>query len=335
MFLLPFCPDAAEYIFARGIFRVLSAGIGFVSGLFPFSVTEVLLYAVLVALLICIVSMCLKRLRVVVFFRITGWVLSCFILLYVLMHGANFYRYRTDQLLVLDRAVSTDDLFYVCSQLAQEASALRIQTQEDQEGCFRLTEGVDDALLHTDEFYALLAEQYDFLSDPVKRAKGVWISPLWSYTGITGMYMPLLAEANINTDVPQSSIYITIAHELAHTKGFAREDECNFWAYLACSRSANIDARYSAYLFAYQYLSSELYALDRDLYNAVADEISEDVKRDIMQLSAYWKMHSGTIGQISQQVNDAFIRAQGEQAGIKSYDMVTYLIVAYEMQAGM
>ncbi len=81
--------------------------------------------------------------------------------------------------------------------------------------------------------------------------KPVQLSHWWSYTGITGMYFPFFAEANVNIDVPDSGIPATAAHELAHTRGFAREDECNFLAYLACIHHSSGDVRYSGYLSAY------------------------------------------------------------------------------------
>ena len=40
----------------------------------------------------------------------------------------------------------------------------------------------------------------------------------------------------------------TAAHELAHTRGFAREDECNFFAFLTSIASDSADCRYSGYL---------------------------------------------------------------------------------------
>lgn len=334
MLLLPFSPDAAEYVFARGIFRGLSSVIGFLTGLFPFSLTEWVLYAGCAALLLCIVLMLLKRLRIRRFFHVLGGILSCAFLLYVLMHGANFYRYETERLLGLDKNVSVRELYRVCVYAAEQANALRVQTLEDDSGCFCLSGGMDAVFSQTDGFYESLENEYTFLSDPVSRPKGVLISPLWSYTGITGMYMPLLAEANINTDIPHSSLYMTAAHELAHTKGFAREDECNFWAYLACSQSGNTDARYSAYLFAYRCLSAELYAADRELYLDVAGKIGEQVQKDLQQSFSYWNEHSGAVSDISDRINDSFIKSQGQAEGTASYNRAALLIAAYEVSAG-
>ena len=41
-FVLPFFPNIAEYVFARGIFRVLSTVLSFITGYIPFSLTELL-----------------------------------------------------------------------------------------------------------------------------------------------------------------------------------------------------------------------------------------------------------------------------------------------------
>lgn len=330
LLILSFSADVAEYVFARGIFRGLSSLIGFVSGLFPFSVTEFALYAGIVGLILLI----LKKVRVRKVLHISGWVLSFAFLLYVLLHGANFYRYQTSDLLNLEEDISTQDLYRVCSYTAQQATELRMQTQEDEQGRFRLREGVQTVLTNTNCFYEVLQSEYDFLYGSVNRVKDVLISPLWSYTGITGMYMPLFAEANVNTDIPESELYMTAAHELAHTKGFARENECNFWAYLACMQSKDTDARYSAYLFAYRCLSAELYKQDRVLYQAAAVILSQEVRADICESYEYWQAHSGIISDAGEQINDTFIKAQGQADGIASYNRAALLIAAYEIRQG-
>ena len=331
LLVLPHFPDLAEYGFSRGVFRIFSYAIGTITSVFPFSISEILLYAGILAVIIILILLILKRIKWRKVAQVFGWIFSCLFLLYVVMHGANFYRYDLTQLMHLPEVDSDSQLLYdVCVETAQKASELRVNLKEDEQGYFCLENGISEVLQNADKLYENLYETYPFLSDPVKRVKGVWISPLWSYTGISGIYIPFFAEANINTDAPESSLYLSAAHELAHTKGFAKEDECNFLAYLACVNSGNEQAMYSAYLFAYRYLSAELYTQNVELYQQTTSFLSDGVRRDLIQENEYWAAHSGVVQTVSNQVNDTFIKSQGQAEGTQSYNQVVRLILSYE-----
>jgi hypothetical protein len=75
------------------------------------------------------------------------------------------------------------------------------------------------------------------------------------------VYCPWLGESNVNTDIPHSEIPHTAAHEVAHTMGFAREDACNFIAYLGCITSNDPDYVYSVYLINFVKMDECLMAI--------------------------------------------------------------------------
>ena len=334
---LPHAPQVAEWVFARGIFRVLSVLVGSLVALLPFSLTELAAVLALPALLLLLVLF-VRRLRRTASRRaavgraVRGvcWVVSSAFCLYMLLHGANFYRLSAAELLDIDPAVqSPETLLAVCVELAEHASAERALVSEDADGCMVLTDGVQAALRQADDGYRALDDDYPVLWGGVWRAKPVLLSHWWSYTGIAGMYFPLLAEANVNTDMPDSEIPATAAHELAHTRGFAREDECNFFAYLACIQNDSADIRYSGYLLAYVYCSNALYDYSPAMWEEAAAHLSDGVRRDLAQRSAYWRSFEGEVQQASTSVNNAFIQAQGDEDGVLSYDRVVGLIVGY------
>lgn len=69
------------------------------------------------------------------------------------------------------------------------------------------------------------------LPDLPLNPKPVANSWLMSRAQLTGQFT-FTYEANINILAPDYTIPATICHELAHTRGFMREDEANFIAYL-------------------------------------------------------------------------------------------------------
>lgn len=332
--LLPHCPWVAEYVFARGIYRVLNAVIGWVVALLPFSLTE--LSAVLAIPFAAVFTVwlirrfrrqdCAARWRTG---RRIGAVMSAVLLLYMLMHGAQFYRVPLGEQMEIKTSDDPAVLERVCVWLAQQASAAREEVAEDENGCMQLSQSAYLTLCEADAGYDALRERWPFLQTAVWRAKPVMLSHPWSYTGITGMYFPMYAEANVNIDVPHSQLPFNAAHEIGHTCGFAREDECNFLAFLSCIHSPSADYRYAGYLNGYVHCSNALYAVDRERWQAVSAYCSEAVRRDLQQQRDYWKSFEGPIRDISTSVNDSFLTSQGQTQGVRSYGMVTELILGW------
>ena len=75
------------------------------------------------------------------------------------------------------------------------------------------------------ELYAALEEDFPCLQGAPLRAKGVKLSRLMSYIDFTGFFFPFTGEANVNTDFPPSLFAATVAHELAHQRGVAKEQD--------------------------------------------------------------------------------------------------------------
>lgn len=121
----------------------------------------------------------------------------------------------------------------------------------------------------------------------------------------------------------------TATHELAHTMGFAKENECNFLAWLACSVSNQPDYVYSGYLQAFIYCSNALYKADKELWRQAYAKCSDGLIRDLKQRSDYWKSFEGEIQYSSQKFNDSFIKANGVESGVFSYNEMVELMLRY------
>ena len=80
--------------------------------------------------------------------------------------------------------------------------------------------------------------------------------------GFSGYINPFTLEANINYNIPNISLPVTITHEIAHQIGYAFEDEANFIAIKTLTKSKNNYLRYSGNLMAVQYLLSEIRKLE-------------------------------------------------------------------------
>ena len=336
-FVLPYFPRFTEYIFSRGIFRIIGFPLQWIMSIFPFSFTEMLvlfaLPGIITLLVIWIVRIIKRTDKIKVFekgVRFTAWCLSISLLVYMIMHGANYNRMPLSELLELpSRGYTAEDLYAVACEVGEKAANSRLKLKEDKNGCTILSVSKGELLTQVDDCYDNLKKDYPFLKSAVWRVKSVIHSHSWSYTGITGVYCPWTSEANVNTDVPDFEIPHTAAHEMAHTMGIAREDECNFIAFLACIKSGIADYEYSGYLSAYSYCLNALYDADTELWKKALSHCSEGVIRDLNYNNSYWEQFEGEVMESATDFNDSFIKANGVESGVLSYSQMVELLLRY------
>ena len=185
---------------------------------------------------------------------------------------------------------------------------------------------MNDKLL---EAYDRICDKYSFVQNLHSRVKPIMLSEPLSYTHITGIYSFFTGEANININFPDYSIPFTAAHELAHQRGIAREDEANFMAFLVCIEADSAYIRYSGYVQLYEYVLSSLADADRAAYIKNWNSVPEPVRKEMAAFGIFFKKYQNSkVSEVTDKVNDKFLTSQGT-AGTKSYGMVVDLAVAY------
>lgn len=151
-------------------------------------------------------------------------------------------------------------------------------------------------------------------------------------TNVAGIYNPFSGEGNVSTALMPVQIPFTMAHEMAHGHGFGDEGTCNFWALLACEGSADPMVRYSGYLAWWRYLAREVYSREPDIYKALFAEQSEGLKADLTAIRNNSRKYSGAISRLGSKVNDTYLKAQGVEGGIKNYNRVVLMRLAFAKQ---
>lgn len=336
-FLLPLFPEFTEYAVSRGAGKLVTVPLGFVSSLLPVSLTELLAVLALPLLIFALVMFLIhikrskeRRRTVLGGARCVCGFLSFAVLLYMLAHGANYYRVSVEELMELDTSPKTaEQLLAVCRELAEGAKEARQYLEEDGSGCVIFSEDIWTELTRAGNGYRPLERQYPFLMTGTWRQKPVMLSYYWSYTGIVGMYFPFFAECNVNIEQPDFCVPFTASHESAHSRGIAFENECNFLAFLSCINSEYPEYRYSGYMNAYKYCANALYAYDKDMWREARQSCSDGMIRDFTAENEYIDRFKGEVREVSNSVNDAFIKSQGVADGRLSYDRVTALVLAY------
>lgn len=331
--------DFAEKVFALHIYKWLSQIISMITGILPFSLAEILILILPFTFLFLFIRFIIKLIRVKENRAARLWkgilnvlcMLSVALFLFVILGGINYYRYSFRHYSNLEvRDSSVQELYDLTHSLAMDANQLREMTNGvDENGAFQLTLSMNELADHAADAMTKLSEDYPILGGNYGAPKPVLTSSLMSYTEITGIFIPFTMEANVNVDIPDYSIPSTMLHELAHLRGFMREDEANFIAYLAGMKSEHPELNYSSTMLALIISGNALYKENTELYFEIRDQYSEKVLTDIRENSRYWQQYEDTVvSTVSNKINDTYLKANDQSDGVKSYGRMVDLLLA-------
>ncbi len=161
-------------------------------------------------------------------------------------------------------------------------------------------------------------------SFPVK--KSLFSTPL-SYMGFSGYINPFTLEANINYNIPDISLPVTVSHEIAHQIGYAFEDEANYIAIETLSNSKNNYLRYSGNLMAVQYLLAEIKKINPQLHKLYIKDLNVGVIKNIQQKNEYYLKYQNKYESFFKKNYDIFLKINNQKAGIKTYSLVVDLLI--------
>jgi len=303
----------------------------------PFSLAEIMLMLsplILVALIVYAIKTHLQSWRSVGMYLLKVISVVCvFAILFVTNFAAGYYgvTLSDESKLDLDRKkVSAEELYttalHLIEDVRREAELVEFAEKDFSIMPYSISEMNRKLLDAYDNFCA----DHDFIAHFNSRVKPVILSEAMSYTHITGVYSYFSGEANINVNFPDYTIPYTAAHEMAHQRGIAREDEANFIAFLVCISSDDAYIRYSGYLNLYEYVASSLYSADPELYFEARGQLPMTVRYEMSAYSKFFdKYRDSVAGEVSGTINDLYLKGNGTE-GTRSYGLVVDLAVAYD-----
>lgn len=187
----------------------------------------------------------------------------------------------------------------------------------------------EDILNKSVELFDATLDEFPCLAGPRVAAKPVYFSRVLSYLDFTGFFFPFTGEANVNTDFPPGLFASTVAHELSHQRGVAKEQEANFAAVLTCLNYGDADYCYSAALLAYTHLGNALYSADYEAWEGIYASLDENIKKDFANDRAYWRQFETPVQSVSNSVYEGFLYSYEQTLGLKSYGACVDLLVDY------
>ncbi len=320
-------PETVEQYYSRGLYPLLVRSFAPLVSLVDISLGEVLLLLLAFGGLYLIIRN--WRLLAAWGFKKTVWVVaeSIFVVIIVfqLVWGLNYSRMPMKDTLNLDvHPRQAQEVYETLIFHIERAGALRE----------KLDMRVAPEKINLWMGFENLPEAYDPFKVVAGRAKPLVSSVFFSYAGISGIYNPFLAEPNYNALQRPFMKPVVMAHEIAHLQGVAREDEANFIAVMACISHQDAYVQYSGHLLAVIHLLGALYDSDQRLWLKARKQITPDVEGDLISNNAFWRAYDGWFEEVSSDLNDTYLKANGQQDGIMSYGrMVDLLLAVYEQGA--
>ena len=312
-------PGFGEW-YAVTVYPFIVGTLGRISGIFPFSVVESAVYFLIAAAVWYTVTH-IRRIKMVLvraLFLLTG-----IFFLFTFNCGVNYYRKPFSSYSGLEvRKSSKDELTELCAALTKTVN----QYCEDGVGAAMERK---DANREGVAAMRRLGEQYPQLAGYYPRPKPLAWSYFFSVQQLCGQYSPFTVEANYNREMPDYNIPHTICHELSHLRGFMREDEANFIGYLACIGSDSPSYRYSGYLTGWVYATNALAKTDMDAYLELCGALDERAWVDLRGNNEFWARYDGKAAEVSNQLNDTYLKINNQADGVKSYGRVVDLMLAY------
>ena len=301
----------------------------------PFSGAEILILMMPVILVVLTVfgakNYCDSNRSLLVYLGIISSGLCVVGIIFVWSFAAGYYAKPLDEKLSISRAPSTvSELSSTADLLSDELDGLVDEITFLPDGSSVMPYSIGEMNAKILDAYDALQEKQAFVQTFYSRVKPVMLSEAMSYTHITGVYSFFTGEANLNVNFPDYTLPFTTAHELAHQRGIAREDEANFVAFLVCAESDDPYIRYSGYLSLYEYVSVALATSDYASYKVSYANLPSEVRGERRAyLNFFEKYRDNVAATVSETTNNAYLQSQGASEGTQSYGLVVDLAVAY------
>jgi len=332
----PFCDFYTDHIFG-----LWSETYSRVTGIFPFSVGEILiifaivtLFAALILALLWIFTRKKQKFNRVFTIYMKSWLVFLLTILLVMTLNCSIL-YNCSKLSVHgngEKTYSVKELEILRNYIVEQCNAYCTGIGRDKEDNAVYSGNLDGAVKTA---MAALSSEYPRLSGYYPNPKRLWGSYFMYQAGMIGVYFPFSMEVNCSSYINDLSYGSTACHELSHLKGYIYDDEANFISYLACVNSEDIFLQYSGYLAVLDYINRDyLDAVDENTYSKQV-KIKEQVHLDDWCYNAdviqkikkqSFIIADEAIKKYSKEFTESYLEYYGAEA---NYSEVTLLLLQY------
>lgn len=310
---------------------------GHFTSLFPFSIFEITIILLIITCLILIILL----IRSIVKRNFSKILSGLMIIVIVSLSVVNFYTLTAGfaynrsavPIPVSAQKYKNEEIIEIATYYLDDYNNLAQSFRRDSNGNVISPYGIKELSEKIALEFNKMSSPYFFDYSP--RAKGMINSWFMTVTDISGITFLPFGEPVINKDMPTSEIPVTMAHEMAHSKGVMREGDCNLVAYYI---TVNSDDDYLRYCGYHAIFGSILSAVDagkqsRENYLSLSEKISPLITAERKNSSKFWYGKDsrddfvGKIYRLFSSVgdffNDLYLKISGVDNGNNSYGDTT------------
>ncbi len=328
-----------EEYYSQGIYPRISYCLRLISGVFPFSLGD-LLYILAIMLLVWRIFLFIIRYRSIsiserksslklCLVRSLNWLIAIYIV-FNICWGLNYNRPGVERSLELEtKRYTKADLEVINEVLLNKVNNSRKRLESV--GKMYSADSIFDL---SKKAYLQAEQHFSFMKIRHAVIRSSLFNWLGNSGGFTGYYNPFTGEAQVDTDYPAFTLPYVACHELAHQAGYAKEMEANFVGYLAAVQANHPAFDYSVYFDLFLYANRNLYSADSASANGFRQRLDTLVKQDALELRHFMISHHNLAEPLVRWFYSIYLRGNEQPEGLLSYDRVTGFIIAYYRKFG-
>lgn len=322
--------DFIESYYSMGLYPHISGFFRWLFGWIPFSVGDLLYF-----LLICTVIFYLYRRWTFIktqklkFLRDVLMVLSIAYLTFHLVWGFNYYRRPLSEKLGLTETKDYQELLDFTERLIQKTNSIQEYVVGDTLEKVNIPYSQNEMFQMSIEGYHELAKEFGFLGYEHPSVKTSLFSTGLTYMGYAGYLNPFTNEAQVNGILPNFRFPIVTGHEIGHQLGYSAENETNFIGYLVTSKNKDPYFQYAAYAYVMGYCLSDVRRGNRETFDRMFQKLNPGVRANFEEMALFWEQYENPLEPVFKSIFNSFLKANNQEQGIKSYNGVVSLVIAY------
>jgi hypothetical protein len=333
-------PGWVERNYTYGIYPLISGAQRLLFGWIPFSIGD-LFYAFLILVILFRTFRFLKLLfqkKLTRKYFASGLQQAIFFFLFVyvffnLLWGLNYNRAGiASQLNLQVKQYTLADLDTLTTVIQTKLNSYAALATEEQRDSLNKKKRL---FRESRKAYESVMSQFSFLKYRLPSVKPSLFSYAGNYLGFQGYYNPFSGEAQVNTTVPRFLEPFVTAHEMAHQIGYAKENEANFVAFLACHSFPSPGFKYSMYFDMYNYAVGEIRRRDTALAAHFQSQLHPQVISDIREFRDFYRKYKNPIEPIIMWGYGHYLKANNQPAGKQTYNEVVAWLIAYYKKYGV
>ena len=336
LFLLVAFVFAARFFMQVGewysttLYPSISAALSWFASWIPFSLEEILVVSVALALVFIIIAGVRRRdgFRKI-FFRTCEILLWIYVWFYI-GWGCNYYRESIYMRSGIERQVYDEEVFK--DFIMDYADSLNFSYEALPDDSFYVGFDYFEGLVK-DAFAAMPSSAGLSVPRQWQHPKRLLFNELYSSVGVMGFVGPFFCETQLNNELLPDQFHFVYVHEYSHLLGVSSEDEANFWAYTVCTRSEEPVLKYSGYYGILPYVIANAFrVLPEADYRQFVSSINPEIIADYNAQREYWNSrYSKSLGRLQSAVYDAFLKGNKVSSGTASYLEVIDMIISFDV----